>query len=142
MNAVNKTVRTTVSKNTKETYNFIVMFISQESCGASWIYETSMSPSVWLCRSSVDSGTAPLRRIHTLDAWIATAYACRPYCTGGTGTAYPGSQTKRYLDSKQAWQIILTFYKHAWQIILTFYLGITGLIIKTYFYFLVNLECT
>lgn len=131
MNTVNKTVRTTVSKNTKETYNFIGMFISQESCGASWIYETSMSPSAWLCRSSVDSGTAPLRRIHTLDAWIATSCACRPYCTGGTGTAYPGGQAKRYLHNKQAWQIILTFY-----------LGITGLIIKACFYFLVNLECT
>lgn len=87
------------------------MFISQEWCGASWICETSMSPSAWLCRSSVDSGTAPLRRIRTLDAWITTSCACRPYCTGGTGTAYPGGQAKRYLHSKQAWQIILTFYR-------------------------------
>lgn len=91
------------------------MFISQEWCGASWIYETSMSPSAWLCRSSVDSGTAPLRRIRTLDAWIATSCVCRPYCTGGTGTAYPGGQAKRYLHSKQACQIILKFLsRHYW----------------------------
>lgn len=43
----------------------IEMFISQESLGASWIYETSMSPSAWLYRGSADSGTAPPRHIRT-----------------------------------------------------------------------------